>query len=300
MRFIGDEFIKKFYDNTKFHHFRDISDEEIFYLREYALKIQGELKKRYRTYARRHGEYIDTIDYLEELEENKTITFDQKIFLFIFLMDPHLKIYDIFNKKRPKSDEEISLITDKFSRNHLIQERIRNNREIEKTLTQVLGCSDKKIIPFEESFYKNILYRNNPHITFNKNLIEDIITAGNNITSLDDISVDRFNVLMNYAQEIRDKLNKLPREILSYIIAYQMTLLDIQIPIEQVVLFLAIIDSEFHLLEIFEEESNYHQIKSRAIEELTFYDKSMIAIEKMILKRFYPNKKEVNWLLLRL
>ena len=283
MRIIGDTFIKKFYDNTKFHHFHDISDEEIFYLREYALKIQGELKKRYRTYARKHGEYIDTIDYLEELEENKAITFDQKIFLFIFLMDSHLKIFDIFDKKRPKSDEEISLITDKFVRNHLIQERIRNNREIEKTLTQVLGCSDKKIISFEESFYENILCRNTPHITINKNLIEDIITAGNNITSLDDISVDRFSVLMNYAQEIRDKINKFPREILSYIIAYQMTLLNIQIPIEQVVLFLAIIDPEFHLLEIYEEESNYHQIKSRALEELPFYNKrSQLASSKII------------------
>ncbi|MDE5630860.1 MAG: hypothetical protein K2I70_04595, partial [Bacilli bacterium] len=239
------------------------------------------------------------IKYLLSLEQRKIITCDQRMFLFIMLMDENLEIYDIYMRHPLHSDEEIAQEVDEFNKNHLIQENIRRKRVIKKTLKDILGIEDEMIIQYEVDYRNNILYRDKINVDACKDLSSNILKLAERITSLDEITDERFIVLVDIAKKMKDDIKPLNASVLTNALLKQYDLLGINVGTEQVLLYLLIRDEFFHLIDIYEEESRYQHIKLRALDELGFYSKNLIYIEKMMIERFYPSKKEANWMLLK-
>ena len=49
------------------------------------------------------------------------------------------------------------------------------------------------------------------------------------------------------------------------------------------------------MLKIYEEESTMKKVEQRILEEFGFYNKTMIALEKKLHDRFYPDKQLSVW-----
>ncbi len=295
-----NSFIESFYSNdNKFNNFQDISCEDIELLEKKAQEIKAYLEQRYRVYARMYGVYIDTIKYLTFLESNGEITCDEKMFLFIILMDPKLEIYDVYIKNPSYSKEEIDKELDSIVQNNMYQSNYRSQRNIDRTLKNVLGYCDEKLIKYETLYKRNVVCRNKINLDVRQDLTNEILKIADEIPNLDDITEKRFQDLVAISNRLREDIKALSLPVLTNAILYQTNLLGVRLSTEKVLLFLLVLDCNFHLIDIYEEESNYHQIKARALEELGFYRKNLINIEKMMIKKFYPNKREANWMLLK-
>ncbi len=293
-------YIQDFYNNgDNFKGFREIKDEESKALKKQAKEIKTYLETKHLPYMRMYGVYMDTIKYLLTLEEGGKISTDQKMFLFILLMDPRLEIYEVYLKKPIFSNVEIAKHLDKFEQNHMYQRNYRSQRNIEKVLMNVLGCFDEELIKYEIAYKNNVIWRNKINMEVKVDYAKDILKLSEGLANLDEISEERYPQLVGIAQKIKEEIRPLSTPVITHAILYQSNLLGIETRLEQVLLYLLIFDPNFHLIDIFEEESRYQQIEQRALNELGFYEKNLINIEKMMIEKFSAKKKETNWMLLK-
>lgn len=293
-------YIADFYNNDgKFNNFRDISYEEMELLIKQASEIKAYLEPRHLAYARGYGVYMDTIKHLVALENNGEITCDQKMFLFINLMDPKLKIYDVYMQNPKFSKEEIDSTPDKIRQNGMYQTNYRSQRKIEYILKLILSCCDEKLIQYEIAYKRNVVCRNKINTEVYRDLTKEILKMAEEISNLDDITNERFQELASISKGLKEDISSNPLPILTNALLYQTDLLGISTATEQVLLFLLVLDFDLHLIDIYEEESLYQEIKVRALKELGFYSKKLISIEKMIMNKFCPSKKEASWMLLK-
>lgn len=293
-------FIDEFYSNEgKFNNFKDIKEKEIAFLKEQVVEIRDYLEKRCRVYARRYGFYIDAMKYLLELERQELINTDQRMILFILLMDPELEIYNVYMKNPRYNKKEIDEETDKTNQNYMYQNNYRSTRNIEYILKFYLGCVDERLIEYEIAYKNNVLCKGIINKDVHVDQTKKLLRMSDNIVSLEEIDNDRFLKLMMIANRLKEEIVPLSLTILSNAIINQRDILGINSELEQVILFLLVSDPDYHLIDIYEEESRYQNIERRAKNELGYYNKSLIKIEKMMLCSFHVTKKEANWMLLK-
>ncbi|MDE6292900.1 MAG: hypothetical protein K2L98_04385, partial [Bacilli bacterium] len=259
-------FIADFYNNDgKFNGFLNISYEEMELLIKQAAEIKAYLKPRHLAYARGYGVYMDTIKHLVTLENNGEITCDQKMFLFINLMDPKLEIYDVYMKNPKYSQEEIDNAPNKIRQNNMYQDNYRSQRKIEYMLKLILACCDEKLIQYEIAYKRNVVCRNKINTEVYRDLTKEILKMAEELSDLDDITNERFQELVSISKKLKEDVSHLSLPVLTNALLYQTDLLGISTATEQVLLFLLVLDFDLHLIDIYEEESLYQEIERRAL-----------------------------------
>lgn len=293
-------YIDEFYNvEGKFNDFRDISQDDLEGLKNYSKEIMEYLNKNCIPYMKRFGFYIDAMKYLLELENSGLINTDQRIILFILLMDPKLEIYNVYRKNPRYSKKKIDEERDKVNQNYMYQNNYRCTRNIEYILNFYLGCVDEKIIDYEVAYKNNVVCKGMINKDVSLDHTKDVVSLANDMINLDEISNERFSSLLLIAERLKKEIVPLSLAILANAVMYQSDVLGINNELEKILVFLLVSDPDYHLLDIYEEESRYQSIERRAKSELGYYNKNLIKIEKMMVSCFNVTKKEANWMLLK-
>lgn len=295
-------YINKFFDTVgKFNNFLGMDEETIKRLNQLLeeIKTNGEIKKRYQPFERAYGFYVATIKYLLELEDEGIISVDERMYLFINIVDKDLRVFEVFSNNPMHDNDDIKIVEDKELQRRMYRVNYESNRKREKVLDDILGIKDDRIFEYEEIYHKNVIYRKKIIKEVNKDYVPEIVRLADRYENIYDVGTVRFDELKGIAQYLRKEIKDTNLSVLAHAILYQNDLLGLENALEQLIVFLLAADPSFHLIDIYEEESKYQQIKMRAIDELGFYAKRLVALEKKIIKKYLPNEKEANWMLLK-
>ena len=168
-----------------------------------------------------------------------------------------------------------------------------NNEKINLARKKVGFFSKRFLLAEKYYFFK---YKNELLIDVRVDKSKFIGNAYEYIDSFDKVTLEKFDDISKKALLFRYATNDESRlTTCLYDIIYQPNLLDLNSIDERIVFLIAAIDPELKLLTIYEEECRTEFIKKRALEEVGFYDKSLIDFERKYKDRFMPDKKLSSW-----
>lgn len=241
--------------------------------------------------------YVKTLQYLSNPSIHMELrTFDERVAYLIMAVDPYLVTFKEFLKINLMTIEEISKVENLKERNRLFEERNQTLCTYENTVREQIGFFDAKLLKYEELFFKRF-YNNRELITEVGQHNEDkFLLLSCLIQSFDNISDDRYEMLVKNAQIW---LSQVPEQYRSKIATYSATnqkdLIGLQSLAEQYAFYILIVDGNLDMLRIYEEESMIPAMEERIQEEFGFYNPAMISLEKLFHSRFCQDKKISIW-----
>lgn len=292
-----NSFVKCFYSkNSYFHDLSEITTEKIKEIQENATFFTQEVKKRNKFNQLNNTQSILYQEAIFYVTKDRLKTFDEKIIFLILLLDPELtmlKIYQSINIPSKKAIEKKLISEEKYK---LIEERKNKILELEEKIRKQLGFCDINLINYENIYYKKFIKDSKLLKNIEVNLVDELLNFSIFIESFNQITEEDFKRLNNQAQLwISTSIEPQNFKTAAYNILKQRNLLNIKNKEEMLLLFILIIDPELTMLTIYEEESKDEEIAKRAEEELGFYNKNLIYLEKLYKKKFCPNKKLSLW-----
>lgn len=177
----------------------------------------------------------------------------------------------------------------------MIMDNDRNRRKIAHTIKSYLGFIDERMFFYETIYVNKLLCKNEINTCILEDNTDTLLRQVSSINDLDMIDDKVWSKLIEASKKFCQKVKKPSIEIVSNALVFQQDFFDISSTVEQIILFVLILDPNFHLITIFEEESRYEEIKKRALQELSFYHKDLITIEKMMIKKYFPSHKASIW-----
>lgn len=255
-----------------FNKFIDIDNAQLKKIAELSTNFYEQKK----TYLMSQN-YTNVLNYLstpygkEKLAKTKNTdrtisTYDENLAFIITCCDPECKMF----KTYLACDNSLT----KTEKNNVARNSV--------------GFFSKRIVYAERDYY----------FKFINKLLTDVKVDNSNyinlvspyINSFNTVSQERFIELYDMAVLWRNKINKeATYTTCLYNIINQASLLGLNNIEEKFTFFISTIDPELHLLDIYEEECRFEFIEKRSLEELGFYNKNLIKIEKTYQKHFYPN-----------
>lgn len=219
-------------------------------------------------------------------------TFDERILFLIYSIDENLEIFSTFlNSDIPrrttpptssKQDE-----TEEAKRSQAIT-------QLKENIYEKTGIGNLKLITYESALFRrfNKEFKTKIKADYLKTIIE-YARLTPDFNTIDEQTYSRIMTMVSYYY-LKTNNETSPNTVAFNIISHKNLLL-LKNSIEQLIFFIAASDPELTLLKIFEEESNYQEIKKRAIEELGYYSEDILRLEKSYHKCFCPDKKISAW-----
>lgn len=284
-----------------FKYFNDITEEDLV---EITKKVYRFLSIMYNPNTTTKPETINDLEKYKRILSylsnpnihNDLKTYDERIIFLIIAMDPNLITFKEFLKINILSIEEITKVESKRKRNQLFEERNKTLIEFESKIRSLIGVFDAKLLKYEEIFFKKFYNEKELITEVNQSNEDKFLFYGYHIKSFDSITEERFKELQEKAQTW---LSLIPDEYKSKIATYSSTtqknLIGLKTLAEQFAFYILIVDGNFDMLKIYEEESTMKKVEQRILEEFGFYNKTMIALEKKLHDRFYPDKQLSVW-----
>lgn len=255
-----------------FNKFIDIDNVQLKKIAELSTNFYEQKK----TYLMSQN-YTNVLNYLstpygkEKLAKTKNTdrtisTYDENLAFIITCCDPECKMF----------------------KTYLACDNSLTKTEKNNAARNSVGFFSKRIVYAERDYY----------FKFINKLLTDVKVDNSNyinlvspyINSFNTVSQERFIELYDMAVLWRNKINKeATYTTCLYNIINQASLLGLNNIEEKFTFFISTIDPELHLLDIYEEECRFEFIEKRSLEELGFYNKNLIKIEKTYQKHFYPN-----------
>ena len=107
---------------------------------------------------------------------------------------------------------------------------------------------------------------------------------------------ERFEELKDIAQAwLSLAPEKYNTKVATYSLTHQNKLLGVNNSVEQLALFILMVDSDLDMLRIYEEESMMPETKRRIIEEFGYFSTDLLALERKFHNRFCPDKQISVW-----
>lgn len=284
-----------------FKYFNDITEEDLV---EITKRVYRFLSIMYNPNTTTKPETINDLEKYKRILSylsnpnihNDLKTYDERIIFLIIAMDPNLITFKEFLKINIHSIEEITKVESKRKRNQLFEERNKTLIEFESKIRSLIGVFDAKLLKYEEIFFKKFYNEKELITEVNQSNEDKFLFYGYHIKSFDSITEERFKELQEKAQTW---LSLIPDEYKSKIATYSSTtqknLIGLKTLAEQFAFYILIVDGNFDMLKIYEEESTMKKVEQRILEEFGFYNKTMIALEKKLHDRFYPDKQLSAW-----
>lgn len=296
-----DIYRTKFYLKEKdFHGFEGISEEQLLAYSKFFYTKQDEFAEKQSYKFKRLPKlerYERTLQYLTNPHIHFDLkTFDERLVYLIMISDPNLIIFKEFLKLDLVSLADIENVEDKKEKERLKQKRNHTLAEYESTVREQIGFFDPKLLKYEESFFKKFFNEKELITEVRSNNQDSLLSKAKFLRSFNSISDERFEELKDIAQAwlslVPEKHNT---NIATYSLTHQHKLLGVNNVVEQMALFILMVDSDLDMLRIYEEESMMSETERRITEEFGYFSTDLLKLEKKFHERFCPDKKISVW-----
>lgn len=290
---------KTFYDHhPHFTNFKNITSEQIKGIDSDVQKLKETFNKT-ESLKTKLNFYIRVLKALTKSYTSEYVTsYDDRVIFLIRSTDPNLEALQTYLKYDFPSSEKIKNLqtSNPSEANVLKEQRKKEQNKCSTEIREKIGFYDPQLLKYEIIFQKKF---------------------GLNISSLACVKKDYSNQLFNHANFIRTfsqnaekikELEQLAQEFIAtfakenlytttiYHILYNHKKLKLENLEDQFVFLISTCDPTLKLLAIFEEENTWDNVKKRALEELGFFNKDLIRIEKIYYSTLKPELDVSPWL----
>lgn len=291
----------KFYQREReSKRFKEMTEEQLVAISKKVyrrLEITEEAPSYQLTRVNKLDRYQSTLIYLSNPHIHFEFkTFDERLAFLIMTVDPNLVAFKEYLKINLMSIAEISKVENLKERNRLYEERNQILLDYETRVRDQIGFFDAKLVKYEELFFKRF-YNEKELITEISQDNENIIMQfAGIIKDFNSITDERFKELVSIAETWLSMVpTKYRSKIATYSITNQKKLLGLNTLAEQFAFFILATDRNLDMLRIYEEESMMPTVEERITEEFGYYNKALLALEKLFHERFCPDKKLSIW-----
>lgn len=260
-----------------FNNFNDISTEQLDKIKILATKFSNLVmnNKSYKNYyaalqylSTGYGKQkiLSTREYYYDMNP----TYDEYMAFVIAACDPTCEMY----KAYISCDESLTL----FNKKNEARRKVGFFRQI------VLQAEKVYYLKYINKLLTNVNKNNTNYL----GLLCKIFKSFDNIDSKRCEELKELSIIWNDYTEENSKF-----QTCIYNLIYQSHLLKINSFEEKLIFFINCIDPELKLLNIYEEENHFDIIKKRSLDELGYYLKDLIFVEKEYKKRFLNEDKKI-------
>ena len=284
--------------SVTFNNFQDITNEDVETLKQIIASKKKYLEAKQSLFINPGlNNYINTLRYLTNPTISQELsTFDEKVLYLILSCDPELITMKTFISSDILPASRINEEEDDKKRKGLEQRRYQELEQYATAVRQELGFYDGSLLKYESILSRRLLKKQGLIADVKIPSLDKLLKRAELIKTLDiitDNSLIRLRSIcemwLNEAKDPTD-LNSLAYNLLNRF--KDLHIYNIE---EQLIIFILIADPNLDLLKIYEEESNFNQMKVRAKNELGFYNKDLIKVERLYHDKFEPEKEISAW-----
>jgi len=284
--------------SVTFNNFQGITNEDVETLKQIIASKKKYLEAKQSLFINPGlNNYINTLRYLTNPTISQELsTFDEKVLYLILSCDPELITMKTFISSDILPASRINEEEDDKKRKGLEQRRYQELEQYATAVRQELGFYDGSLLKYESILSRRLLKKQGLITDVKIPSLDKLLKRAELIKTLDiitDNSLIRLRSIcemwLNEAKDPTD-LNSLAYNLLNRF--KDLHIYNIE---EQLIIFILIADPNLDLLKIYEEESNFNQMKVRAKNELGFYNKDLIKVERLYHDKFEPEKEISAW-----
>jgi len=294
---------KRLYANdTKFNNFENIDNAELKRIKELAKQTDTTLFSylpHHPYLSQKFEKYLAVLQYLGSTNTNNDLpNYDAKIVFLIEAVDPNLTLYKayleypVILKSQIAAEENLAK---KFELEHLFK---RQNGAIESKIRSKAEFYDVQMLNYEAKYFKKIRCHDELLTNVNHAYFNIFAKRFENSNKFSGISQETNDILCLKAEEYLGQC-EVNLNTLSYQLLFQPEILGLNSLDEIIIFFILVIDKDLKLLDIYNEEAKWTEIKKRALREMSFYNPKLLYLEKIYQERFVPDyipweKREVK------
>lgn len=241
--------------------------------------------------------YMDTLTYLTNPSIHMELkTYDERIIYLIMSVDPELESFKEFLKTNITPTKVINAEQDPKKQQELISQRESEILEMQTRIRNKIGFYDSKLLKYEETYFKRFISSKELITKVNQDNITKLLRIIPLISSFNDISDERYQILQEKAKEWLATTNcENDLFTAAYSCSEQKETIGLNGIIEELIFLVLIGDPELDVLRIYEEESRMDEVERRCKEAFNYYSKDLITLERLYHERFCPEKTLSPW-----
>jgi hypothetical protein len=241
--------------------------------------------------------YMDTLTYLTNPSIHMELkTYDERIIYLIMSVDPELESFKEFLKTNITPTKVINAEQDPKKQQELISQRESEILEMQTRIRNKIGFYDSKLLKYEETYFKRFISSKELITKVNQDNITKLLRIIPLISSFNDISDERYQILQEKAKEWLATTNcENDLFTAAYSCSEQKETIGLNSIIEELIFLVLIGDPELDVLRIYEEESRMDEVERRCKEAFNYYSKDLITLERLYHERFCPEKTLSPW-----
>lgn len=241
--------------------------------------------------------YMDTLTYLTNPSIHMELkTYDERIIYLIISVDPELEAFKEFLKTNITPTKVINAEQDPKKQQELISQRESEILEMQTRIRNKIGFYDSKLLKYEETYFKRFISSKELITKVNQDNITKLLRIIPLISSFNDISDERYQILQEKAKEWLATTNcENDLFTAAYSCSEQKETIGLNGIIEELIFLVLIGDPELDVLRIYEEESRMDEVERRCKEAFNYYNKDLITLERLYHERFCPEKTLSPW-----
>ena len=241
--------------------------------------------------------YMDTLTYLTNPSIHMELkTYDERIIFLIISVDPELEAFKEFLKTNITPTKVINAEQDQKKQQELISQRESEILEMQTRIRNKIGFYDSKLLKYEETYFKRFISSKELITKVNQDNITKLLRIIPLISSFNDISDERYQILQEKAKEWLATTNcENDLFTAAYSCSEQKETIGLNGIIEELIFLVLIGDPELDVLRIYEEESRMDEVERRCKEAFNYYSKDLITLERLYHERFCPEKTLSPW-----
>lgn len=241
--------------------------------------------------------YMDTLTYLTNPSIHMELkTYDERIIYLIISVDPELESFKEFLKTNITPTKVINAEQDQKKQQELISQRESEILEMQTRIRNKIGFYDSKLLKYEETYFKRFISSKELITKVNQDNITKLLRIIPLISSFNDISDERYQILKEKAKEWLATTNcENDLFTAAYSCSEQKETIGLNGIIEELIFLVLIGDPELDVLRIYEEESRMDEVERRCKEAFNYYSKDLITLERLYHERFCPEKTLSPW-----
>lgn len=241
--------------------------------------------------------YMDTLTYLTNPSIHMELkTYDERIIYLIMSVDPELESFKEFLKTNITPTKVINAEQDPKKQQELISQRESEILEMQTRIRNKIGFYDSKLLKYEETYFKRFISSKELITKVNQDNITKLLRIIPLISSFNDISDERYQILQEKAEEWLATTNcENDLFTAAYSCSEQKETIGLNGIIEELIFLVLIGDPELDVLRIYEEESRMDEVERRCKEAFNYYSKDLITLERLYHERFCPEKTLSPW-----
>ena len=194
-------------------------------------------------------------------------------------VDPELESFKEFLKTNITPTKVINAEQDPKKQQELISQRESEILEMQTRIRNKIGFYDSKLLKYEETYFKRFISSKELITKVNQDNITKLLRIIPLISSFNDISDERYQILQEKAKEWLATTNcENDLFTAAYSCSEQKETIGLNGIIEELIFLILIGDPELDVLRIYEEESMMPNVEERITEAFGYYNKELLSL----------------------